>query len=450
MASENKQTNKPLSSPQLETKAVNSTLPLHYICMTPERIRIETQGNMKKTGIALAVLARCLQLGAAAQTGMRVSSFDGPVTAEELKSFSSYIATLEPAKDNIGNQWAQGHSGEETKAMGLVYSIAGQHDVLDNMLRFCDAVLSQRNDLAKAPTGQHKVWTGDIAPVWPNNVDGSPVSTGGEQGDPVGHLAHCAHLILQNKSLYQKNVTIGDGHNYGRTYLERAKTYTEQADKAMTDHILSRLLDVTRGNKMYFAKDSPYKGGTPVPWNQQMMFNYAFQHLVAAHTLLGDRPELSAKYQSIMAANMQWFFAGGGSEIKKSKKGNPVYDWGYAAGSRVEDENHASLDVAGFHRAYTDGNWNVTATEMATFANTFVDVMTLGDGKYAGTVEGECGQGHASCIDYVRSGYLLLAEFRKDAYHSMMAADLQEGGITAKIDIFSRFLWVKHMRSMPK
>ncbi|TQV94702.1 proteophosphoglycan ppg4 protein [Cordyceps javanica] len=403
---------------------------------------------MKNNGIVFAALAICTRLGVNAAASMKVSSFDGPVTTEELQSFNSYIATLEPAQDNVGNQWAQGHSGEQTKAMGLVYSISGQQAVLDNMLRFCDAVLSERNDLAKAPVGQHKIWTGDVAPVWPNSVDASPVSTGGEQGDPVGHLAHCAHLILKDTKLYGKSVAIGDKYHYGKTYLERAKTYVKQADKAMTGHILSRLLDISRGNKMYFAKDSPYKGGTPVPWNQQMMFNYAFQNLVAAHGILGDNPELAARYRSIMAANLDWFFAGGGSETKKSKKGSTVYDWDYAFGQGVEDVNHGSLDVAGFHRAYTDdGDWNVTSTQMKTLANTFVDVMRLGGGKYAGTVQGGCGQGHSSCIDYVRSGFLLMAQFRPDAYHDMMAADLKEGGSTSKADIFSRFLFVKNARS---
>ncbi|OAA74239.1 hypothetical protein ISF_01140 [Cordyceps fumosorosea ARSEF 2679] len=378
---------------------------------------------------------------------MKVNSFNGPVTQDELQSFSSYVATLQPATNNIGNQWAQGHSGEETKAMGLVYSISGQQDVLDNMLRYCDAVLSQRNDLAKAPNGQYRIWTGDIAPVWPKNVDTKPISTGGEQGDPVGHLASCAHLILKNTKLYGKTVAIGDKYGYGKTYLERAKTYVKQADKAMTGHILSRLLDVSRGNKMYFAKDSPYKGGTPVPWNQQMMFTYAFQNLVAAHALLGDNSDLTSKYRAIMAANLDWFFNGGGAEAKKSKKGSTVYDWDYAFGQGVEDVNHGSLDVAGFHRAYTDGSWNVTTTQMTTLANTFVDVMRLGGGKYAGTVEGGCGDGHASCINYVRSGFLLMAQFRPDAYRDMMVADLKEGGTTTKTDVFSRFLWVKNARS---
>jgi hypothetical protein len=63
------------------------------------------------------------------------------------------------------------------------------------MIRFCDAVLSERKDLAPSPIGQHKIWTGRVDPVWPNTLT-APIGTGGEQGDPVGHLASCAYLIL--------------------------------------------------------------------------------------------------------------------------------------------------------------------------------------------------------------------------------------------------------------
>jgi hypothetical protein len=57
------------------------------------------------------------------------------------------------------------------------------------------------------------------------------------------------------------------------------------------------------------------------------------------------------------------------------------------------------------------------------------------------------GTGHAGSTTYIRSGYLLLADFRPDAYRSMMAADLTEGRATGSIDQFSRFLWVKNRRA---
>ncbi|KAI1465309.1 uncharacterized protein F4812DRAFT_438249 [Daldinia caldariorum] len=388
-----------------------------------------------------------------ANAQMKVSSFDGPVTEEELKSFNDHVATLKPATDNKGNQWVQGHSGELTKAMGLVYQMAGQQETLDQMLRFCDAVLSERNDLAKAPVGQHKIWTGGIDPVWPNNITQNPIQTGGGEGDPVGHLASCAYLILKTDKLYNQKVTTGDPHKYGATYLDRAKTYLKQADFSMTTHILKRLLDLSNGNKMYFAKDAPYMGGKPVPWNQQMMFNYAFMNLCNAHRILNDNPKLLAEYNSILTASIDWFFHGGGVQTKKGKKGSSVYDWGYTVPrTSGEDSNHGALDVAGFYRTYIDGHCGITANQMKPFANMFVDVMTLGDKRYAGTVDGRTdGEGHAKPTNNIRSGYLFLAEFRPDAYKNMMSADLVVGGKgTGSADGFSRFLWVKNQRAKAK
>jgi hypothetical protein len=94
-----------------------------------------------------------------------VGSFDGAVTTQELQSFNDFVASLEPAADNIGNNWAQGDSGEQTKAIGLIYLLANEQSALDQMIRSCDAVLSERNDLAPSPVGQHKIWTGRVDPV---------------------------------------------------------------------------------------------------------------------------------------------------------------------------------------------------------------------------------------------------------------------------------------------
>src|SRR5262249_8889360 len=110
--------------------------------------------------LLLGALFSFMGLLPCAHAQMAVDSFDGPITQHELDSFKSYILTLTPAGDNIGNNWAQGHSGEQTKAMGLMYEITGDTAILDQMIRFCDAVLSERNDLAPPPVGQHLIWTG--------------------------------------------------------------------------------------------------------------------------------------------------------------------------------------------------------------------------------------------------------------------------------------------------
>lgn len=377
---------------------------------------------------------------------MTVSSFDGPVTSDEIKSFKAYIAAQTPATDNIGNNWAQGTSGEDVKAMGMVYEITRDTGILDQMIRYCDAVLSERNDLAPAPVGQHVIWTGQIDPVWPNEVTTTPIGTGGEQGDPVGHLANCARLILQTPSIWNIAVPNGDPGGYGATYLARAKTFVQGADTSASGHILKSELDLSHSGHFYFASDDPYKGGTPVPWNQVMMFTYAFQNLAIDHVILGDNPTLAAQYNQLVQDNIDWFFTSGVTSYTDSD-GNTAYSWGYAMPSTSgEDNNHGSLDVNGLYRAYMTGEYGITPAMLAPFGNTFVDVMTLGPRDYAGRTDGTSGTGNSAATDYIRSGWLLTADFLPNEYETMMSADFTPGGTTTNADRFSKFLWLKNKR----
>jgi len=380
-----------------------------------------------------------------AQTSMTVSSFDGAVTSTEISTFQSYVTAQTPAVNNIGNNWVQGTSGEETKAMGLVYEVTQNTAILDQMIRFCDAVLSQRDDLAAAPTGQIVIWTGRIDPVWPNTTT-TPIGTGGEQGDPVGHLGNCARLILQTPSIWSTTVAIGDPDGYGTTYLARAKTYVQGGDAAISGHILLSELDLSHSNEFYFASGDPYKGGTPVPWNQVMMFNYAFQNLATAHDILGDNPTLAAKYHLLVQTNINWFFTSGVTSYTDSA-GNTAYSWAYAMPSTTgEDNDHGSLDLNGFYRAYMTGEYGITPAMMTPFGNTFVDVMTLGPGDYSGVIDGTTGSGNSASTDYIRSGWLLTADFLPSDYETMVGADFTAGGTTTSADRFSKFLWLKNKR----
>jgi hypothetical protein len=84
---------------------------------------------------------------------------------------------------------------------------------------------------------------------------------------------------------------------------------------------------------------------------------------------------------------------------------------------------------------------------MTPFANMLIDVMTLAPNTFAGRVDGTSGSGLAAETKDLRSGYLLLAEFRPDAYLAIVSADLVEGGTTTRVDLFSRFLWAKNQRA---
>lgn len=401
--------------------------------------------TLSLSGLVLAGCSMTASVPAHAQTSMSVDSFDGPVTTNEINSFKSYIDALTPAANNIGNQWAQHNSGEDVKAMALVYQITQDTAVLDQMVRFCDALLSERNDLAPAPTGQNVIWTGTIDPVWPNTTT-TPIGTGGEQGDPVGHLGNCARLILQTPSIWNTTVPIGDPNGYGATYLARAKTYVAGGDAAISGHILKSELDLSNNDHQYFASGDPYKGGLPVPWNQQMMFDYGFQNLAIAHDILGDNPTLAAQYHQIVQDSINWFFSAGYTSYTDNA-GNTAYSWGYSMPATTkEDNDHGSLDVNGFYRAYMSGEYGITPAMLTPFGNTFNDVMTLGPGDYSGVIDGTTGSGNSASTTYIRSGWLLTADFLPSQYETMMGADFTAPGTTTKIDLFSRFLWLKNKR----
>ncbi len=129
----------------------------------------------------------------------------------------------------------------------------------------------------------------------------------------------------------------GNPKSFGKTYLERAKTYVQGADFAIDDHILKSLLDVSNQDHQVFTANSPYQGGASVPWNQQMMFNYGFQNLAIAHAILGDDPTRAARYDALVQASLDWFFHGGGQKTSTDPKGNAAYDWGYVMGNMGED-----------------------------------------------------------------------------------------------------------------
>ncbi|KAG0210124.1 hypothetical protein BGX28_009665 [Mortierella sp. GBA30] len=368
-----------------------------------------------------------------------LDSLLGPVTANEIAEFKTAMQKVQPSTASA-NEWSQGHSGENTKALGLVYEISQDIDVLNKMITFCDTVLSIRNDL----TGNGcQVWTGAVDPVWVDCKADKPIGTGGEQGDPVGHLGNCARQILSTKSIWAKTIPDNDPHKYGKTYLDRAKTYVKQADAAIDGHILKSQLTIDNKNHQYFAVKDPYMHGGVVPWNQQMMFDYGFYNLAIAHEILGDAPAKVKQYDSIVQATVDWFFSVVVSH--KDKKGNIAYNWGYNPTiATSEDSNHGSLDVAGFSRLYASGRYHMIADKMVPFANMVADLMILGNGVFAGVVDGTTGSGHGDETNYLRSGYLLTAEFKPSVGETIIGSDLAVGKSTGALDQLSRALWVKH------
>lgn len=383
---------------------------------------------------------------------MTVDSLDGAITQNEINSFKAYMATVEPVvwpdTGSMQSEYAQGKSGENIKAMGLMYEITGDTEILDRMIYYVDVLLSQRNDILAAPYGQRTVWTNTIAPVWPGNNTGT-ASADSANGDAIGHLAYCAKLILQTPSIWNTNVPIGDSFSHGTTYKQRAMTFLTQGDYVVSQFLFPNLLDLSGGNKYYFSAQSPYMTGAIMPWNQQMMISYGLQNLAAAHAILGDNASLVSQYDGIVQTNLDWFFSDNTAKTTYiDSDGNTAYNWGYnptLLGG--EDSNHASLDVAGFYRAYMSGRYGITTAMMMPFANMYADVMMRGPSDYAGRVDGTDGTGHGAPTTYPRNGNLFLAALRPDIYATLANASLPNLSSTS-MAAYSRFMYVKNQRNI--
>src|SRR5271170_8093824 len=68
---------------------------------------------------------------------MQIQSLTGPVTQTEINSFKTYMATQVPAPTPWGalsgsghNDWADGASGSDLEAFGMMYEVTGDITIL--------------------------------------------------------------------------------------------------------------------------------------------------------------------------------------------------------------------------------------------------------------------------------------------------------------------------------
>lgn len=313
----------------------------------------------------------------------------GVVTAKELNAFKAYMRTRPLPTTNEGNKmvWgaASGSPGTDTEALGIMYELTEDGEVLDMMITFVDEMLKNRND----PDNGRMIFTGKRELCWPNKsvTDQDATYAGPENGNIIMHIANCAKYILKTPSLWDTAVPVGDKYGYGITYKERALKYIEEIDKTVEDFIVPNFIDATKDGsglpKQYFpdtegfrnAKHvSPDHPGRPIPWNQQMLLNNGFMALAECHELLGDKPDWVAKYDDIVKTSVDWFMS---QLTPKNKNGHDVYEWNYwpddtIPSSKIEDagDAHASNDTMGLYRAYLRGKYGVPAEVLTKIADT--------------------------------------------------------------------------------
>lgn len=373
-----------------------------------------------------------------------IEKLDGPVTAAEVKAFKSFMREVPVPKDNLRNAMVYGSGGMAVESLGRVFEISGDRELLDLMLRFTDAMLAGRND----PKTGLIVWTGEREPVWPNSVpkDGQRAYAGTETGDVIGHIVYAARLILQNPSLQNEKVPDGDPHGFGATYRERAQRYVREMDHTVDAFVLRWL--VREDTLRYFSPDSPAyddasrpgSSNQPVPWNQQMMLNNGFQRLAECHALLADDAARLKRYDAIVQASVDWFFA---TAKRITVNGRECYRWTYAPEEPMkhfEDAAHGGYDVGGLYRAYASGRYGVTAAMMTPFANTVLHVMARPNNTFTDRTDGQhSGKRPPGTL---RGNWIDLCEFSPEMLPILHAAN--RGRIKSSADTTANLLWARH------
>jgi hypothetical protein len=379
-----------------------------------------------------------------------IESLDGPVSTAEIQSFKDHITTLPMPTSNLRNGMVYGAAGSTAEALGDVYEITRDREVLDLLIRFADHMLAARND----PQTGRMIWTGRRELCWPNGPADAPDAgySGTENGDILAHIVYAAEWILKTRSIWNESVGVEDKFNFGATYLDRAKTYVRECDRTLDSFLIPHWID-PKTNRQRWPESELYgklsarherSRGKPVPWNQQAMINGAFQRLAICHEILGDDPARVKRYDAIVQASVDWLLA---DVIKYQVDGRDCYKWSYVEEGRslrhVEDVPHAGYDVLLVTRAWRSGRYGLTREQVQPFANTIMYVVNKGGGKFAGRIDGQ-----GDTRDHLQGTYFFFTEFVPELYPVIGQAGFKRARNSP--EMAGRLLWAKHWRNVGK
>ncbi|HXF11017.1 MAG TPA: hypothetical protein VN625_09540, partial [Desulfuromonadaceae bacterium] len=391
----------------------------------------------------------CFSFVAQGAVYMAIDSLSGPITTNEIASFKNYMATQVPPETPWGdlngtghNAWCDFWGGTDLEAMSMMYEATGDIAILNKLVSWVDVCVSQRNDLLPASMGGQRVgWDGVIDKTWvPENLSGTPMA-GCEPGDTAAHIAYCIKLILQHPSIWNTTIPDGNPYGYGVTYLARAKTYLAKCDEANDDYLVKWFV-VPGSNLIRDPSDSRWKGQS-VAINRQAMFFRGFARLAECHELLGDSPSRVAQYDAIANAAVNECLSG--MEHAQIVNSDTVYTWGYYPWSTTFNEStgHAQYDVFGIYAAFNrKGNvYGISRAEVNPIAETLIDLIDLGNGHYAGNVDGT-----GTSTSYITDGWLTVADWDPRAYDTGAAADLASTRYRTTPSMEATILWMKNRR----
>ena len=345
-----------------------------------------------------AAVLGALAVQSTAASAAYVNSLTGAVTESELQATANWFKAnpYTPSGNNQGNNLAYGTGAQRAGRMASLYEMTGDVYFLDQMIRFSDHILSVRNDLSQ----RRQIWTGRVEICWPNKAPdaGDAAYCGTENGYVLGHMLAPAKAIAQRPAIWNQAVGVGDPRGYGATYIQRARKYLLEANRTYDEFLIKWFVDPA-SNRLrlpthagWAALPGNYAGdqGNAVPWNQQDMVTSGLRNGADMLMALGEDSARVTRYDAITRTSITWFT----SELeqyKYTKNGVTVYLWGYPPGGAErypEDLSHASADINHLYSCYKLGRFGVSRTYLVGIGNTFMEVIRLADGTFAGKVNG--------------------------------------------------------------
>jgi hypothetical protein len=382
-----------------------------------------------------------------------IESLTGPVTTNEINSFKIFMRTQTPPTTpwSAGrhNSWAFGPGGRNLEAMGMMYEVSGDTEILNQMVGWTDRCVSERNDLMTAANGGQRVlWTGKIDKVWCPEAPTAKnaLYSGCETEDTIAHIVYTAKLILQHPALGKTAVPDGNPFGYGATYKDRALTYLAKCDEANDDYFVKWFIQpgthLIRDPENQPAWKAINNNLNAI--NRQMMFDGGFQRLAECHEILGDAPERVKLYDAIVKASVDECLKCITTFKVSEANHKKVLDWPYFPWSTKGSEStgHAAYDVLGIYRALQRPAYGIKLEDVIPIANTMAYVIYKGDNSYAATIDGK-----GTLRDFAFGEWLLLADWNSDVYDAIGKSALATRSYTNNANFTATILWMKDRRA---
>jgi len=381
------------------------------------------------------------------QTPMVIESITGEVTQKEIEAFKTFMQTQTPPSNpwgavNGNNAMSTGIAGRQVEAMGLMYEITADPEILNRMILFVDAFVAARNDFVPlSQGGQRVLWTGKVEKAWMAFPPTSSASgyAASEHAEIISHIVYSAKLILQTPSIWNKTVPDGNPHGYGATYKERAIKYIEIADESNDEYLLKYYVNPNT-NLIRNPANWPVSYFTVQSNMSTMLITGALQRLAECHVMLGKDLRRVTQYDAIVKASVREVIEGMKNQYDVG--GKPVYVWYISAANAslnmktVETVSRAAYEMLGLYRAFQRGVYGIQPREMIPFANTLAYVIAKAYGRFAGTVDGRGG-----LKEGVATEWIVLADWNPAVYElvakPMSAATLDAYNVAL-------ILWMKH------